>query len=237
MNKHFLDLANSSEPALMQKTAMAIKLTEKLASEFVPDILKDFETISEVTLEKVAASPVSATSAIMASPTGKGAIGVAAAIGAGIAASLGTAIASDLYDAARKGLTSARNYKRIMDFDPSLKEVPASGNKTLKNTFTMIHRYAPDFTSDPVLGSSLLRSMISVPVGNEFQALEKLIGSRGNLINARKNQFQLDPKELRGAWRKGKGQDSETTPESLKNPGATSTNESSGVYMDIKRKT
>lgn len=225
MNKDYLELANQAEPALMQKTAMAIRLTERLAPEFVEDILEDFETISTVTKEKIAAEPVSATARLFASPAGKNAIGVAATIGVGVAASLGTALASDLYDSARKGLTRARNFKRIMEFDPSLKEVPASGNKTLKTTFNMLHRYAPDFTADPVLGSSLVRSLLNVPVGHEFNTIKDLIGSRSNLTNTRKNQFQIDPKELRGAWRKGKGQDSETTPGDLKVPGATHTNE------------
>lgn len=225
MNKEILEQANQAAPELMQKTAQALALIEKMSPEFLPDVLQEFEFISELTTEKVAALPDAVKSK---------AIGVAAAVGAGIAASLGTAVATDLYDAAKRGLTRSRNFKRIMTFDPSLKDVAPSGKKTLKNTFDMVHRYAPDFTADPVLGSSLLRSLINVPVGGEQAAIEKLIGSRNNLTSVKKNQFQLD---LRDLAKKDKPPDSplhyhqhfegkgpKGKPLAPRNPGATPTN-------------
>lgn len=236
MNKEILEQANRAAPELMQKTAQVLALIEKMEPEFVPDVLQEFEMISEVTTEKVASLPDAVKSR---------AIGVAASVGVGIAASLGTAIATDLYDTAKRGLTRARNFKRIMSFDPSLKDVAPSGKKTLKTTFDMVHRYAPDFTADPVLGSSLLRSLVVVPVGGEQAAIEKLIGSRNNLTSVRNNQFKVDLRdafkgdkdhkqkmELEGAKQapihyhqhfEGKGP--KNKPLSLRNPGSTPTND------------
>lgn len=228
MNKEILEQANRAEPVLMQKTATALALIEKMAPEFVPDVLQEFEIISEVTTEKLASIPDSAKSR---------AIGVAASVGVGIAASLGTAIAADLYDTAKRGLTKARNFRRIMEFDPSLKEVPRSGNKTLKSTFDMLHRYAPDFTADPVMGSGLLRGLVNVPVGQESAQIEKLIGSRNNLTSVRKNQFNLDLREVvKGSGGKPtdqsihyhqhfEGKGPKNKPLAMKNPGATQTND------------
>lgn len=241
MNKEILEQAQAAQPELMQKTAQALALIEKMAPEFVPDVLKEFEVISEVTTEKVAGLPDSVKTR---------AIGVAASIGAGIAASLGTAVATDLYDAAKRGLTKSRNFKRIMQHDPTLKDaVPGSDKKTIKNTFDMLHRYAPDFTADPVLGASILRAAFETP-GHEEDQIQKLLGSRKNLADIRNNQFRVDLRDSfkdhakEHAQRKELEQIKATkpgpihyhqhfesrrppkgTPLALKNPGSTPTNE------------
>lgn len=188
MNKQLLELAEQAQPELMQKTAMNLALIEKISPEYMEEACAGLEEISTVTMEKSAGiSPVIKDKLFNAA----GIAGTALAVG------LGTSIATDMFDWSKRVLTKGRNFKRIMNFDPSLKEVPASGRKTLKNTFDMLHRYAPDFTADPVLGSGLLRSLVNVPVGGEREQIEKLIGARKNLLDIKDKNFKVDFKPPR----------------------------------------
>ncbi len=185
MNRDILEAAERAQPEMMQKVALSLSLIEKMAPEFMEDILRDFETVSEVTTEKIAAAPEAVR---------KTAIGVAASIGAGVAASLGTALAADFFDIAKRGLTKSRNFKRIMKYNPQLKN-EVSDPARLKPAFDALHRYAPDFTADPMLGASLLKSLANQPPGNEYQLITNLIGSRKNLVDIEHNQFKLDLRE------------------------------------------
>jgi hypothetical protein len=182
MNRDILESAERAQPELMKKTAMAVGLIEKMAPEFLEDVLQEFEAISEVTLEKVASMPDSIR---------KGAIGVAAIVGTGVAASLGSAIATDLFDAAKRGLTKGRNFRRIMEQNPNLRN-EIHDKSRLKPAYDAIHRYAPDFTADPLIGGSLLKSLANQPSGNEYQLITNLLGSRKNLADVKNNQFRTD---------------------------------------------
>lgn len=239
MDKKILESAEIAQPELMWKTAMTLALIEKMTPEFMADVLQDFETISDVTMEKVANIPSAARTT---------AIGVAASIGAGVAASLGTAIATDLFDAAKRGLTKSRNFKRIMKYNPHLKNEIRDPSR-LKPAFDALHKYAPDFTADPMLGASLLKSLSDQPPGNEYQLLTNLIKSRSELTAVKSNQFRLDlrdaTKDLVGDKKQkervaleaakqppihyhqhfgGKGPKGTGTPLAIKNPGSIPTN-------------
>lgn len=217
MNKEILDAAFRAQPEMMKKTAMALSLIEKMTPEFLEDVLGEFEMIAEVTTEKVAAVPSASSAKVLKDVIGKHAIGVAALVGTGIAASLGTAIATDLFDSSKRFLTKSRNFRRIMAFDPSLKEVATSGNKDLKTAFNTLHRFAPDFASDPLLGAGLLRQLVNMPVGAEMDQITKLLGSRKNLQDIKKNQFQPNFRSER--------KDNKQKPGDEKVPGAMHTND------------
>lgn len=195
MDKRYLEAANQAEPELMQKTAQALSLIEKLAPEFLPDVLQEFETIASVTTEKLAAAPSAASSRVFSSPVGQAAIGVAASIGVGVAASLGSAIAADLFDTAKRGLTKARDLRRIMASNPKLRE-EVNDPERLKPAFNALHHYAPDLMKDPLVGGSLLKSLANQAPGNEHVLIRDLIGSRKNLVDIRNNQFRLDLREM-----------------------------------------
>lgn len=197
MNREILELAAQAEPELMNKTAQAVELIERMAPEFLDEVVQEFRNISDVTKEKVAAGVGPGLKPLMhLHNLGKGAIGVAAIAGTAIGASLGTAIASDLFDAAKRGLTKSRNFKRIMDSNPKLKDEIIDKSR-IKPTFDALHRFAPDFMSDPLVGASLLKSVANQPGGNEYQIIEKLIGSRKNLIDIKDKQHRPDWKGAR----------------------------------------
>lgn len=217
MNRDILESAERAQPELMKKTAMAVGLIEKIAPEFLEDVLQEFEMVCSVTEEKVkeAAGIVPGLKNVMSVRGGMDkAIGVAAIVGTGVAASLGSAIATDLFDAAKRGLTKGRNFRRIMEHNPNLKN-EIHDKSRLKPAYDAIHRYAPDFTRDPLIGGSLLKSLANQPSGNEYQLITNLLGSRKNLADVKNNQFRTDwktAKEL--VTGRGKGH----------NPGAQETN-------------
>lgn len=226
MNKTFLEAANRAEPELMQKTAQALALIEKMTPELLPDVLEEFETISDITTEKLAAAPEASSARVLRDFAGKAAIGVAA--------SLGSAIAADVFDVAKRGLFKSRDLKRILTHNPKLRE-EVNDPSRLKPAFNALYRYAPDLMSDPMVGGSLLKALANQAPGNEHVMVTGLLGSRKNLVDIKSNQFRLD---LRDALKKDKdgggpihyhqhfeGKGPKKKPLALANPGATPTND------------
>jgi hypothetical protein len=172
-----LKLANEYRPDLVEKTAKAVTLLEQVAPEFVPEVTKDIEDIANAVNTKLAEAPKS--------KGGYKGGGYLAGLGGTILAGLAGAFATDLYDAAKRGLTKGGNYRRIMEANPELKDIES---KRLKSSFDLIHRYAPEFTADPILGGAVLKNVAELP-GNEATIIKDLINSRKNLIESKGRQF------------------------------------------------
>lgn len=172
--KDVLTLAHKARPDLIEKTAA---IMSELDAESEAGVIGEFHVIADVLNEKTAATADFK--------------GLGLAIAGSAAAGLGGALASDLYDAARRGLTKDRNFKRIMEMNPGLKN-QVDDPKRLRTAFDTLHRYAPDFTSDPSLGGSVLKSMVNLPEGSEANFISSLISSRSTLVNTRRSQFRSD---------------------------------------------
>jgi hypothetical protein len=99
-------------------------------------------------------------------------------------------MATDLYDAAKRGLTKGKNYRAIMQSNPELKGLDKA---RLTNTYNTIHMYAPEFTADPIMGGSLLKSVYDAGPGMDHVMVRELIGSRKNLQDTKHNQFRMGP--------------------------------------------
>jgi hypothetical protein len=167
------------QPEMMAKTAQVIALSDKLAPEFTKDIFRDFEVIFETIKEKTA--EVSQSTIL---DTAKR---VGVLLGSSVAAGVMSSAATDLYDAARRGLTKSRNFKRIMEANPSLKR--ELNKKDLTMAFNAIHRFAPDMTSDPLVGGSLLRIVAELP-GQSYKTMQDIISTQSNINNAKSKHFQ-----------------------------------------------
>lgn len=189
-------LASNTKPEIVEKIASTVKLIEAMAPEFVPEVIKEISNITNSTQEKLASI----------SDLGK-------ALGGAAMAALGGAIATDLFDVAKRGLTKSTNFKRIMEANPELKKDidPAR----LKTSFDLIHRYAPEFTADPIMGGSILKAVAELP-GNEVVMIKDLIKSRGELLTSKNRQFDFGNagKTFGEAWSKTH----DKTPEPATNP-------------------
>lgn len=169
-----LKVVAEGQPEMMGKIAEVLKATSTLYPDLVPEVMKDFDTICDVVNEKTAAS---------GTPNFR-----AFAIGAGGAAAGGllSAITTDLYDAAKRGLTKGRNFSRIMEFNPSLKR--EVDKKQLNMAYDALHRFAPDFTADPMVGGALLKQVAELPQMSHKTIFE-LIGAEKNINDAKGRHF------------------------------------------------
>lgn len=173
----FLTAVNDAHPELMSKTAQMVAALEKISPEFVPDVTADFNTIFSVLDEKTAAISPDTMGGLQ-----RFGLGVAGTVAGGL---LG-AVATDLYDAAKRGLTKGRNFNRIMEANPNLKrEVDP---KSLRMAYNTLHRYAPDFTADPLVGGALLKQVSELPQMSHKTIVE-LIGARKDINDAKGRHF------------------------------------------------
>lgn len=172
--KDILKVVADAQPEMMGKIAEMIRATDTLYPALVPEIMKDFDVICSVVSEKTAAA---------GSPNFR-----AFAIGAGgtVAGGLLGAITTDLYDAAKRGLTKGRNFSRIMEHNPTLKR--EVDKKQLTMAYDALHRFAPDFTADPMVGGALLKQVAELPQMSHKTIFE-LIGAEKNINDGKGRHF------------------------------------------------
>lgn len=176
-----LAAAEEARPDLMQKTAAMLGLLERLSPEHELEVRAELAKIASYTNEKVAAAEGYGPAARFG-----------LAVGGTLLAGLAGSVATDMYDAAKRGLTKGTNFKRILRANPELKHFE---KERLHNSFDALHRYAPEFTADPILGGSLLKSVAEVP-GNEHVVIKDLINARKNLQDAKHTQFTPGKSEI-----------------------------------------
>jgi hypothetical protein len=164
-----LKLAGKSEPEMMLKTAAILKSLEET----------DIEAFQEV-VEEIAGF----TSLVKTKTASAGNLGLAMT-GAALAA-LGSAVATDAYDAARRGLTKSRNYKRLLEHNPDIRE--RYPTEEIRKTFDTLHRFSPDFTNDPLVGGTVLKRLLEFPQESE-RVVRDLIASRKNLVESKGKYF------------------------------------------------
>jgi hypothetical protein len=190
--------AEKVHPDRFQKMAQALQLAERLEPEFAKEASADISDILDFAHEQMEAYDTKVKTAAHGggglgghaySTIGSAARAIGTGIGAGIGASLLSSISSDIYDAARRGLTKSRNYKRIVKENPELEQKYDKAD--LKKAFTTLHRYAPEFTADPSLGGQLLSALASTAsTMGGFATVKELINSRKSLIEAKERRFQ-----------------------------------------------
>lgn len=182
--EELLKVAQAHCPEMVEKTASALYLLDRISPEHVPDVLADFDTIAKTYTEKSA--KVSDTLKDIGGAAlnhGKTALGLGAA---GLLVGAVHAVGTDMYDAAKRGLTAGRNFKRVLAQNPDLLE--KYEKKDLKKVFDTVHRFGPEFTADPFLMERVLAAGMDSP-DNIFGAVQNIIGARKNLQDAKRRQF------------------------------------------------
>ena len=124
----------------LMKTAAEISL-----SPFKDEILEEMDGI----LKKAAFN-----AAGMAKTVGRGALMGASGIATMAMGGIGLALAGDAYDAAKRGISKTRDYKRMLATNPDLKNKPAV---MVQNIFSTLHRFNPEYASDPIVSGSFVR--------------------------------------------------------------------------------
>lgn len=116
---------------------------------------------------------------------GRGAAHVGGAVGAAVVGGIAMALAGDMYDAAKRGITKTRNYQNMMVANPDLKQLPA---KNVQNAFSVLHRFNPDFASDPTVAGAWVKRQASFGEDTlgDTNALKTLVDARKNINDARR---------------------------------------------------
>lgn len=178
-SSELLAAAYKANPEYIEKTANALVVLEQWEPEFAAELMSDINTITSITLEKTAG---------FGELAGKAALGIAGGVGLGVAG----AVAGDLYDASKRALTKGTNLRRIMINNPELQR---ADKKALISSFNTLHRYAPDFTADPMLGGQLLTKMVELP-HDQYNLVKEMLGARKTLGDSKRNQFSLGKPEF-----------------------------------------
>lgn len=199
LTQDLLNLASEESPELVEKTAEILHALQAAEPEFAEELVEDIGKITSFTEEKTAnigqtvgaALAEGGRHAAMVEFRNQALIGGAGMLVAG----LGSALATDLYDAAKRGLTKARNFRRIMAVTP---ELQGADTKRVKASYSALHKFAPEFTSDPIMGGSILTALVGAPSGLEHQILTNAIKSRKDLQDAKHRQVDFGKNVLKG---------------------------------------
>ncbi len=108
----------------------------------------------------------------------------AAGVGATMATGIALSLAGDLFDATKRGLTKTRNYRKMMEANPDLDELPAT---EVQKVFNVLHRFNPDFASEPTVAGHFVRNHAKIEgtgMGDQ-RLLGDLVKSRNELNNTR----------------------------------------------------
>ncbi len=175
-----LQMAFDAEPEMMKEAAVSLALLQRIQPAFVPDVVEDFQKIAKRVSEK--------TKEAGAKDFAKG-VGFYAA--GTVAAGLGLAIATDLYNAARKGLTQGRNFRRMMEADP---ELHGRDRQRLQQAFRVVQRNAPDVASDPLAAAALTAKYMDAPEHGHDKNLREMLELQRAKQEARYTPFSSIPK-------------------------------------------
>lgn len=179
--EEIFQLAGSSAPEVMEKTASVLQLLERLDPESAAEATLELSLVAEV-----ATGNLDKTAAAGGAQLGRD-IGIAAA--GGVLATLGTAVAMDMYDAAKRGLSKGMNYKKMMSANPQLHSMDRS---RVRSAYDSVHRFGgPEFTADPLASGAIVKHIAELP---DFapEHVMKLINARKMMSETRKAQLHTD---------------------------------------------
>jgi hypothetical protein len=171
--------------AFLLKTAEEIK-----TSPFRDEIVEEMDHLTKKALDWNA---VKGGLRAGAGAAGKGALAMGGAVGAAAVGGIAMALAGDMYEAAKRGVTKGRNYKAMMEANPQLNRMSA---KEVQKAFSVLHRFNPEFSGDPTVAGSWVKSRVELG-GPEIYAdttqLKSLIDSRKNISDTKKlSPFKME---------------------------------------------
>ena len=101
------------------------------------------------------------------------------AAGLGAAGIVGTSLVNDMYSLARNAVTRNRNYEKMLNADPELKEYPAEKVKAYFNT--LHEKGGPEMSGDPLIASAFVKQQLELPPQFLLEQVHKLVGTRANI--------------------------------------------------------
>lgn len=180
-------LAGLAAPELMKKTAMIAQLTERIDPDSARALFADLDEIISHAGEKAK------TAGALSEWAKRTSIGAGTAVAGTVGAGLGIALATDMYNAARRGLTSGRNWKRMIEANPELKEKHKL--EEVRKHFNSLHRAAPDVAADPLAAGAAVHNLIQASglEGQYARSLTDIAKMQKDRVEARYAPFGNAP--------------------------------------------
>lgn len=177
-----LRIAGEAAPELMEKTAALLRETEEVSPAHAAQTVAELRAVTSSVIEKVKESGVGRQmlSALKSAPA-KAVGGVATAVLAG----LGVAAATDLYNAARRGINSGTNWKRMIEANPRLRDHPLAD---VRANFDSIQKTAPELAANPLACGAAVEQLVSSPGMQYHTLLTNMAESQKKLVDA---QYKL----------------------------------------------
>lgn len=187
MNQSLVKLAHESAPKLMEKTAYFLQLLERLDP---PGAEMAFQEMREI-IDHADGKAKTAGFTDWAKDVGAKA-GTSATVG--VLTGLGLSVATDLYNSARRGLTSGRNWKRMLESNPRLREDHSVAE--VRKAFNMLQRHAPDVASDPLAAGAFVHNVLGVGdmPGVMHKQLSDMVKAQKEKAESRYTPFKDGPK-------------------------------------------
>lgn len=102
----------------------------------------------------------------------------AGAMAAGVALNLG----GDLYEAAKRGLTKGRHYKKMLEANPDLRG--KAKTPFVRRHFNTLHRFNPEYAGDPNVAGSYVRQNMEMAT-DDLNGIHALVKARRDVQSAR----------------------------------------------------
>jgi hypothetical protein len=130
----------------------------------------------------------------------------AAGVGATMATGIAISLAGDLFDATKRGLTKTRNYRKMMEANPDLDELPAT---EVQKVFNVLHRFNPDFASEPTVAGHFVRTHAKLEgaMMGDPRLIGDLVKSRSELNKSHDLKTINQPWKTQGGGAGGDGMD------------------------------
>ena len=141
----------------------------------------------EITLARLKQDPELSKAAAGMADAGRGALSLlgkgALITGGGVATGLVLNAANSLYRAITQGMTKSRDFSKMVQAHPELRQLEAT---TVHRAFNTLHKFNPEMASDPFVAASFVKKV------NEFGMVDHKTVSE--LMSARKAHMQAQPK-------------------------------------------
>lgn len=186
--EELLQQGKAQAPHLIQKTAACLFLIERLAPEFLPEVMEDFSKIASRLDAKMKTAGWKEEARNIGVDASRGA---AKAVATTLLAGAALAGTTDLLRAAKRGLTSSTNWKRMMEATPELK---GKDQTRVRQAFKSLQKHAPDVASDPLAAGAIVYRMSNAVVGDHDRVLRDAVQLQKDRVQSTYDTFKNVPK-------------------------------------------
>jgi hypothetical protein len=190
--QEMMKIAAQAAPEVVEKTAFELKLLERVAPEFVPDVQEGFRKITETVTERSKTAAVnpgvldtSSRVARLGSWGKRLGADSASSVASGVLGGLGMAVAADLYNVVRKNLRSGTHWKNMLAANPELREKDLD---VVRQHYKSLRDVAPALAANPMAAGAAVSQLLDTAPMSYHRILTEMAESQKKMVDA---QYRL----------------------------------------------